>query len=304
MDARLSELLEDVTSDRTSGAAQVTRKAAALIAGWIEMEPDPLPRNFCELGRAAIKGQPSMAPVINLINDALLELENAEQSHRNYRESLLRFVDGFTDRQHESISQTVNAALSLIHPGDRIATHSYSSTVRDLILEAKKQGIEFELVLTEGRPNLESRTLAKELGDAGVEVEFMTDMGLFAVLDEVKTVFVGADAVTRKLLINKAGTCAVAARCRQLGIPCYSLMTSEKLLAPGLEPLFSIVEHSPAEVWASAPESVKVRNIYFDQTPLDALTGLACEQGLLRPAQIEALIEARETSRLLAGSSD
>ncbi|MDP8256966.1 MAG: hypothetical protein P9M14_14545 [Candidatus Alcyoniella australis] len=301
MEQQLSQLLEEVIGDRVSGAAQVTRKAAGLISQWIEQTSKPEPENFLELGMMLIQGQPSMAPVINLVNDVLLAMHQAQENGLKAKQGLFEFIHGFTERQSSTLESTIAAALPLVKPGDRIATHSYSSTVRDILLGAKRAGVAFQAIITEGRPNLESRTLAHELSSGGIKVEFVTDMGLFPLMDSIDKVFLGADAVTSSTLVNKAGTCAIAARCRQLGMPCYAFVTQEKFLAPQLEPLFKIVEHSPTEVWGGAPDGVTVRNIYFGRTQLDALSGLACEQGLLRPAQVEALIAKRPVSGLLTG---
>lgn len=43
-----------------------------------------------------------------------------------------------------------------------------------------------------------------------------------------------------------------------------------------------------SEIWAEAPENVHIRNRYFDLTPLDLLSGIVTERGILPVAAIEA----------------
>ena len=132
----------------------------------------------------------------------------------------------------------------------------------------------------------EGSALALELAKQGIPTTLSTDSLVFSLLRQAErpVVVVGADAVTARGVVNKAGTLGLATAARGWEIPLYVLAGSEKFL-----PSFPVDAHEqprPAhEVLAQAPAGLEVINRYFDLTPLDCVTGIVTERGVLTSSE-------------------
>jgi translation initiation factor 2B subunit (eIF-2B alpha/beta/delta family)/8-oxo-dGTP pyrophosphatase MutT (NUDIX family) len=127
------------------------------------------------------------------------------------------------------------------------------------------------------------------------ELELFTDAQMAVAARGATALLVGADAVTpERGVINKVGTFAAALVCRELGVPVFAVTDALKITpgpvmregvlgraGPGYEE--DEEEMAAAEVtaaWAQHQDasrisatSVRVRNVYFEATPLRLITG-------------------------------
>lgn len=162
-------------------------------------------------------------------------------------------------------------ATALCKPGDKILTHSASGNVLSALLAAHQiHGI--EVIVTESRPMLEGRELARALSKAGIPTTLIVDALAPSLLPECKMVWVGADAVADDYFVNKIGTLGIALAAQRLEIPFYVLHDPLKILPEGAS--WSTQDHPPEEVWRGAPRNMRVRNPYFEKIPLFLTSGL------------------------------
>ena len=157
----------------------------------------------------------------------------------------------------------------------RIVTISCSSTVR-AVLEARPPAA---ILVSEGRPGLEGRTIAAGLAPLAGTVTVCTDGAMARLLEEGDMVLCGADAVEAdRHLINKVGTFALALAAQRLSIPFYAACESFKFSKrSGIE----LEEMEGEEVWDGPPAGVVVRNPYFERTPPDLVTGFITDDGVI-----------------------
>jgi len=192
----------------------------------------------------------------------------------------------FAARAERSASALVRFAAALLAPAEErdrplhVTTCSFSSSVLACLAEVARVRA-LSVACAEGRPALEGRRLASRLAAAGTEVELWTDAGVAVALPRTGALVVGADAVSSEWVLNKCGTSALAASCAARGIPVYVIASRDKFLAPALAPLVRIVEHPAAEVWEGAPSGVTVRNAYFERIPLEWVTSIVTDAGVL-----------------------
>src|SRR5207249_77534 len=100
-------------------------------------------------------------------------------------------------------------ALALLSgTGGWIATLSASGAVRDALLEAHRAGRGPRVLVAESRPRREGRALAAALAAAGIPVWLVVDAALPLVLSQARMVWLGADAITERGVINKVGSFA------------------------------------------------------------------------------------------------
>ncbi|MGH6912594.1 MAG: hypothetical protein ACREH3_02680, partial [Geminicoccales bacterium] len=170
----------------------------------------------------------------------------------------------------------------------RIVTISYSRSVRR-VLEHLARDRPVHVACSEGRPMLEGRRMAGRLAAAGIPVTFFTDAAIAHALDDAHEVVVGADAVAPEWFLNKSGTRLLVATAAQLGIPVYVVASREKFVGAEAARRLRPREGDPAEVW-DPPRGVAVRNPYFEQVPVELVSGLITDVGVLPPAEVVKVI--------------
>ncbi len=194
---------------------------------------------------------------------------------------------------------TLGAAL--VKHGGRYLTHcnagplatSGVGTALGVLLEAHRQGLDFEVLVDETRPLLQgARLTTLELMEAGIRVRLITDsMAPFAMARlGVDGVFIGADRIAANGdTANKVGSYGLALAARHHGVPFHvvaPLSTVDASCPDG--GAIPIEERSADELrghagrtWAL--ETVPAWNPAFDVVPADWIQDIVTEEGLLRP---------------------
>ncbi len=170
-----------------------------------------------------------------------------------------------------------------------LATAGYG-TALGVIIAAKAQGKEVNVIATETRPLLQgARLTAWELMQENIPVTLVTDSmaGYFLHQGKVNCVIVGADRIAANGdTANKIGTYSLAVLAFENKVPFY-------VAAPGSTFDFSIssgdeipIEERKAEEVTTitgvcvAPQGVKVANPAFDVTPHRYITAIITEKGI------------------------
>lgn len=297
----VATLVRQVADDNTSGAVELTMKGAeALCLFADETTAQDLPQflsEFMTAGRALIRAQLSMAPLFNLVNSVLSSLdaaENVDEGRRIVKAAARAFAADLNVRGEKIAVE----ALPLISHSATVMTHSRSSTVLRTLSLARERGHSFAILCTESRPIYEGRELARQLAQQGIDVTLVIDAAVAHFMRNVDLVMVGADSLSRQGLLNKMGTHGLALAAKAGGIPFYALCGTEKFL-PSDYPHLEIESKDPREVWECYPEGVTVLNYYFELTPLEFVSGVVTEKGLLGHAEVLKMLSQLETHKLL-----
>jgi methylthioribose-1-phosphate isomerase len=164
-------------------------------------------------------------------------------------------------------------------------------TALGVIRSAAGQGKDVKVIACETRPLLQgARLTAWELSNDGIDVTVITDSMVAHLMrtSSIDCVVVGADRITRDAVFNKIGTYMHAVCARHHGIPFY-VAAPLSTFDPDLgEKEVVIEERSRDEVArcgsrTTVPEGVKVRNPAFDVTPMELVTAVITERGVIRP---------------------
>lgn len=299
MNVLVQTLLEEIGEDRTSGAAELVRKGAETVSVFLSTFGGPsssLPGELMVLARRLIACQPSMAPFFHLANLLLLAAEDVP-GIEGMKKTVEEAVETFLLRLKCSGELISNHARPLIPEGARVFTHSCSSTVLHALTDARRDGRAFEAVCTESRPLYEGFQMAGRLRDAGIAVQVEVDAASIYRVKDAGLVMVGADCLSPLGLVNKVGTYGLALAARERRVPFYALCSTDKLLGLKMVEAFRILRKDAREVWPHAPEGVEVVNFYFDTTPLDLLTAIVTEEGVLRGSDLMRRFQTMRVSR-------
>lgn len=285
---RIQTSVEQIRTDNTSGAVALTLRAAetmALLAadagvttaaGLLEL--------LIEAARALANAQPAMAPILNLANTVLWRAGTATDLSRMQAE-IGAACREFVHRLEASGGEVSRQASSLISDGVTVMTHSHSQTVLNALVAARQAGRQFEVICPESRPICEGTAMARHLGNAGIRVTLVVDAAMLSLLKRAQIVMAGADSVSDRGVVNKTGTSLLALAAGNRGTAFYVLCASDKILPAG----YALPAEPPkpvSEITAESSPNVTVENFYFDLTPLDLVTGVVTEEGILAPEQL------------------
>jgi translation initiation factor 2B subunit (eIF-2B alpha/beta/delta family) len=253
-DEALSQQIEKLRYDRTSGALDLAIDAIELAEGWIAAGRAP-----ADLAREIARMHPAIAAVTNVAR--LLESDRSDLSKRllQAKQSL---VNG-----NRLIGENLRA---LIPPKATVITLSNSTTVRDVLIAL---GVRSVYVL-ESQPGGEGKQLAEALRDglkAGSRlasrqdlVHLVPDSAVGNIVPRVDCALVGVDTILRDgAILHKVGTLPLALCCQRFGKPFYAAGHSFKFTERESKGL-----PEPDEALESQ---------LFDCTPADLITKIITE---------------------------
>jgi methylthioribose-1-phosphate isomerase len=147
-----------------------------------------------------------------------------------------------------------------------------------------------------------ARLTAWELSRDGIDVTVVTDSTAAHIMrtGAIDAVIVGADRITRDAVFNKIGTYMHAICARHHGIPFYVAAPLSTFDAVMEEHDVVIEERGREEVTTLGnrtfvPDTADVKNYAFDATPLNLVTAIVTERGVIRPPlDIPSLLSSPE----------
>ncbi len=281
----LTERIASVRDDREHGSRWLVRQTILLLrdlATEANVAPAERLRRARQAGIELARSRPAMAALAGAVRRILAASDTpvclAEAANR-----LLEEYD-------QAIAHITGFARPFLRGS--VMTHSLSGTVLE-VLRACIPPIE-QLVILEGRPLYEGRTVVQQLSGLPLKLMLITDAQADIFLPTCQAVVVGADSILADgSVLNKAGTALLAWAARGHGVPFYVLSETLKISSRAWEgDLALLEEHSGQEVWKQAGPEVVVRNFYFDHTPADLVTGIITEQGRLSADAIRERAQA------------
>ncbi|MCR4327241.1 MAG: hypothetical protein NUV46_01525 [Nanoarchaeota archaeon] len=187
------------------------------------------------------------------------------------------------DSAQDKINKLV---FELIKNGDVVYTHCHSTNVSNALIYSKKKGKKFEVYNTETRPLFQGRKTALELRKAGIKVTFFIDSAVDTALSKsestkkVSKIFIGADALLKKGIINKIGSGIIGKLAKLNKIPLYVVADSWKYSSKEVK----IEERDFHEVWEKLPKNskIKIENPAFEFLKKKYITGIVTELGFVK----------------------
>ncbi|MEA3407945.1 MAG: hypothetical protein U9R48_07690 [Chloroflexota bacterium] len=298
--------VEQLRRDNRSGAEEITFRALNLL---VETITETIPEDrkdyrgwLVQIGHNVIGAQPSMGVLFRLVND-MLWAQDEKTGGEEIRQSALRFLQQYREREAKAMQEVVEHAAPLLGDYSAIMTYSRSSTVLRVLTGVRERGYRTRVFCSEGRPMLEGQTLANELADVGLQVTFGVDMALFEWMGEVGALVLGADTLAAGGLVNKVGTAELVRAARRCDIPRIVLCTTRKLLPSDYLTSLRFREGPPEEIMPASGETVSIRNQYFDLTPIEQLSMVITEEGVMDRSDLMTAFERISTYPGLRGGA-
>lgn len=277
-----------IADDRESGATAIAADCCRVILSYLAAQPSgsvsEFQNDFRKLASVVLSGQPTMAPVVRVVNAALLAadsesvIEEAASQVQNVCQEWLEALETGQER-------IATNGVSLLPRQGRVVTISHSSDVRRLLLKAYETGCELHVTVLESRPAMEGRGLAAILAEHGIPTELVVDAAAHIVMQDADLWLAGADSLTLNGTINKVGTALLGLSGQFYSVPGRIVCNTGKIWPSALGSPPMLLQDA-AEVWENPPTGVNIINRYFDLTPWMCINTIVTEQGIYSPAQI------------------
>lgn len=199
----------------------------------------------------------------------------------------------------------VQNGLQKIQDGDVILTYAKSSVVESLLLETKKKGIDFRVIVVDSRPLFEGKHLLRRLVAAGVDCSYHLLSSVYVALKSVTKVIMGAHALLNNgAVYSRIGSSMVAMAASDKQIPVMICCETYKFVNRTQVDSFVLNElgnpddlvntksttnthyankHDETAVlanWRDQPD-LRLLNILYDVTPSKYITLVVTEVGLI-----------------------
>ncbi|MFQ6088513.1 MAG: translation initiation factor eIF-2B [Candidatus Methanofastidiosia archaeon] len=270
----IEEKIREIRNDNISGAFELTEKALRVFIQFAKVSNARDEQEYLDelrrISEKLIKAQPTMVSIGNLTGFLLSEIsaKNLYEMRRKTKEK----TEEKLKYMRFSRKKIIQLAESEIEDGDLILTHSFSSLVFEILKVSSKN---FKIMVTESRPLCEGTELSKKLA-ASKPTALILDCAVGRFIKEIDKIFVGADCITNDYLINKIGTYPIALCAKREGVPFYALSETYKF-----NPSNILIEEKPSEeILKEKIPNLEVRNLYFDETPLNLVTKIIYEKGI------------------------
>ena len=288
-------LIDEIKNNRTHGASQLARQAVKVLKVAAERSRADNAEQFLQeqrqIGEMLMSAHPAMAPLFNIVNILLNAV--AEKATKMDLDKIRLFAVSKADEavreSLKAVAQIAKIACALIASGDRIMTHSYSSTVVAVLKKAFDKYPDIAVVTTRSGPGRSGEITARELCRYGMPVTFIDDTAVGLQIPAVNKLIIGADRVCADAkIVNGIGSYQLAIAAKSAGIAFYVVCERLKFDPRLKGDEADLEEKEPSEVVEPGrlPPEVKVKNPYFDITPPELVTGIVTENGLLEPEEV------------------
>lgn len=213
-------------------------------------------------------------------------------------------------------------AQSKIAPGDVVLTYARSNVVEMILKEAHElRKVAFRVIVVDSRPHFEGKKLVKSLADAGLQCTYIHINALSYIMRDVTKVLLGASAfMSNGVAVGRVGTALVAMNAREANVPvlfcCETYKFSDRVQLDSIthnelrdpDELVSSFSTEKARRrssgtsggahvlsdWRDIPD-LKLLNLVYDVTPIDYVSMVVTELGMIPPTSIPAIL--REYSK-------
>ena len=261
--------------------------AAAAAAATALRETGPRPERLAPALRRVCHAQPAAGSVLRLVARALEVAEAARRrgdGEADAARAVLEAVAAFAADCGAAAARVASQAAGVVPAAGWVAAFGRAALVERALLEVQAAGRPLRVLLSEARPLLEGRGLARRLSAAGVPCWLTTDAAAALLLPQAGALLVAADAVLPRVFLHRPGGFALLLAARESNVPAYALAPRARFV-PAEARLLELGERGGEEVWEDAPAGVSVRNPGAEEIPLALVRGVITEDAVLPPGE-------------------
>lgn len=310
----ITHVLERIKSKEFRGPTRVTQAALKALNEASQASDCRSPRQFLEeqvsFGDLLVKTRPTailLANGVRLVTEATKKGVDRGLDVLGLQDLVSKTVDSFLAQVHESVEQIGEIGARRIRSGDTVLCYGHSTSVLSIIAKAQEQGKNVKVIVSEARPELEGRSMAKEFLRLNVPTTMIIDSAVSYFMKDVDRVLTGADAVTANgAVINKIGTSTIAAIAHYSRVNVFVAASIHKFSPETMfGELVEIEELDPSLIIPAREMSefkgMHIRNPAFDVTPPEHVDLVITERGVIPPQGAIMVLRQHENVSLGTG---
>ncbi len=299
----LQDIARKIKRIEIQGASNVAKAGVKAFADYLnsisfsnQKQLTPAMKKAKDLLFNARDTEPALWNCLKLI---IKKVQKSETNDESFLKDLIRkSAEYYIDQISNAKIEIGKIGARRIADGMIIMTHCHSSAAEQILIEAKTQNRDFQVICTETRPKMQGHITAQVLTDAGIPTTMVVDSAMRWVLKnkEVDMIVTGADAITSEgTVLNKIGSRLLALAAAESHVSYY---VATPLLKYDTETvvghLTKIELRDPEEIWAKKadrPRNLKFENPAFETISREYIAGLITEAGIFAPEQIGLMFE-------------
>ncbi len=311
----IAGVLSRIKSEELRGPTRVTQAALRALSEASRNSSCSSPKEFLEeqsaFGDLLIRTRPTailLANGVRLVMDAINKGVSEGLTVSALKEIVSKTVDSFLAEMQRSIDQIGEIGARRLRSGDTILCYGHSTSVLSIVAKAQEQGKNLKVIVSEARPELEGRSMAKEFLKLNVPTTMIIDSAVSYFMKDVDRVLTGADAVSANgAVVNKIGTSTIAAIAHYSRVNVFVAASVYKFSPETIlgEPV-EIEELDPSLV---VPKEImpqfrgmQIRNPAFDVTPPEHIDLILTERGVIPPQGAIMILRQHEMLPLSANT--
>jgi ribose 1,5-bisphosphate isomerase len=292
MDPKANRIICDIKKLKIQSAHGIARAGLECLKIAIGASKAKERKEFLEdiqaIAQKIKTARPTEIELGSIINLVLFKISDNEiEDVERLKEFGISMCDKQIAELEVAMRRLIENGAKQIREGDRILTHCHSRTVVGILREAKKQGRDFTVFVTETRPLKQGLITAKDLLESRIKVVYGVDSDMGYLMKKCTKVLVGCDAILPDgSIVNKIGTLPMAIVAKAFGKPFIVAGLTSKLTGK-----VEIEERDPHEVEEPAKlKGAKIINPAFDVTPGDYVDFIITEKGIVKPHDVFEMV--------------
>jgi len=301
MNTLLRKTFQDIKSLKIQGATDVAIEIIKALANYSDSinpkEASILKKKFKEAAKFLLSARPTEPMAQNGVEFILSQLSKSKSKNVIHaKDCIKKASNDFLMAMSDAGDLVVDHGEKLVKNNDDILTHCHSWLVEQILIKAKESKKRFKVYNTETRPLFQGRMTSKILLKAKISTTMVGDSSAGFLISHysgkdlmMDKIILGADAILSDgSVINKIGSFGIGIAAKEEKVPLYIAST---LLKFHNKSWIKIEKRSPRELWKNAPKDLKIINFAFDVIPAKYITGIICEQGIIKPKDIGKVIK-------------
>jgi len=312
----VKKVVEDVRIRQMRGGTIVTHEALAGLRAATQdtkvTSVDAFLEELEENSRYLRNIRAASVPLSNGLHYVFQEVRRAAERGSEVAELkkvLSESAVAYDRKLEESIQQIAEIGARRLRDGDVVMAHSYSSSVIAILKRAHEQGTDLKVFVTEARPELEGRDVARALAESGIDTTLIIDSAVSHFIEQVDKVMVGAEAVAANgAIVNKIGTATIAAVAQRARVKVFVAASTYKFSPETMFGELITIEERDNSYVLDDPEMRKLSNLHvrnpaFDVTSPQDIDLIVTERGVIPPQAAIMIVRGQSSSSTNAEQS-
>jgi translation initiation factor 2B subunit (eIF-2B alpha/beta/delta family) len=259
-------------------------------------------RQFYELLESVKNTSPRIALIIdhffhiwNVLNEA--KEQDHPASHIYWEQKIVDALKAFSQESKMERKKMIKAGVSAMAKSDVILIHSISGSVLDTLIEAKRKGKVFEVIVAE-QESEKTQQIVEVLAKKKISFRVVPEYMLSHVESEITKVFLGAVTINSEMnVVCDAGSNAIVSEFHLSQKPIFLFISSRKFSLWKARSEHHHYKAISTQTLSCAPVQFQRLKFSHDRVPLSYYDAVITELGRMKPDEVQEIYEKKYKDR-------